>query len=97
MDEWQIVREHTLAVRELNQTMADLLARLEAKAPAQVDGTSVRDLIAPMVEAMGRVQATPAQAPVTVAAEFKSPTGATWSIDAKRKSDGFQMTVVKVA
>ena len=97
MDEWQIVREHTLAVRELNQTMADLLARLEAKAPAQVDGASMRELIAPMVEAMGKVQAPQAQGAITVAAEFKSPAGATWTIDAKRKVDGFQMTVVKVA
>lgn len=95
MDEWQIVREHTLAVRELNQTMADLLARLESKAPAE--GGAMRELIAPMVEAMGRIQTAQPQGPVTVAAEFKSPTGATWEIDAKRKADGFQMTVVKVA
>lgn len=97
MDEMQIVRAHTLAVQELNQTLVDLLARMESGDKPQSSGAELVAAIAPLVDAMKAAQQTTALAAPTVnlSAEFKSPPGASWSVKAKRTVDGFDMTVTK--
>lgn len=97
MDELQIVRAHTLAVQELNQTLVDLLTRLESSDRPASQGGDLAAAMAPLVEAMKTAAAaTPlTEQAITLNAEFKSPPGSSWSVKAKRTLDGFDMTVTK--